>query len=358
MTSGRSASAGRPSSFPELRALLALGGRRSRVVAFHRGRPLLDEQVRTADDDLFWTYSVSKLLTTVVIERLAERGELRLDAPIADAWPGFGAHGKQALTARDVLRHRTGMPLAGSSLGDALTMASWDRMTRRIERARPRLDPTHGPAYQWLVFGFVLGEWAARITGESWESLLRTELLERVPTHGLLPRLDGSSLARAVPVRSVVADRITPAYLNSARVRTALIPSAGVSATADGLAALGQVLLDDMVRGTGVLLTPSTLERMATPTDRGQRDQWGRIFTRWGEGVQLGSPRNDGSPSGLGDLTSARTIGHDGSGSAVVWLDPERELVVAVTTDLLTRSGTSWLTRVSDAVVQLAGAAD
>lgn len=54
-------------------------------------------------------FSATKGIASTVIHRLADRGLLSYDAPVAQYWPEFGANGKAEITVRDVLRHRSGL---------------------------------------------------------------------------------------------------------------------------------------------------------------------------------------------------------------------------------------------------------
>ncbi|UWP78684.1 serine hydrolase domain-containing protein [Dactylosporangium fulvum] len=60
-----------------------------------------------APDDLFWTFSTSKPFAALLVHRLVERGALGLDDPLAGHRPAFGGYGKEAITVRHVLQHRS-----------------------------------------------------------------------------------------------------------------------------------------------------------------------------------------------------------------------------------------------------------
>jgi CubicO group peptidase (beta-lactamase class C family) len=54
--------------------------------------------------------SATKGALTIVAHRLAERGEIDLDAPVARYWPEFAAQGKADLPVRWLLSHQAGLP--------------------------------------------------------------------------------------------------------------------------------------------------------------------------------------------------------------------------------------------------------
>jgi CubicO group peptidase (beta-lactamase class C family) len=59
---------------------------------------------------LFLAASAGKGIASSVAHVLAERGELAYDERVADAWPEFGAHGKDGVRLADVLVHAAGVP--------------------------------------------------------------------------------------------------------------------------------------------------------------------------------------------------------------------------------------------------------
>ncbi len=60
------------------------------------------------------------------------------DDPVADHWPEYGQHGKEAITVRHALQHRVGAPVANSLLRTMLHMADWDQSVRDAEQTRSR----------------------------------------------------------------------------------------------------------------------------------------------------------------------------------------------------------------------------
>ena len=88
------------------------------------GDTLVDIAYRCEPTNLFWTFSASKALTSVVVWRLVERGLIDLDAPVATYWPAYGAGGKDEVTVRQVMQHRSGM-----ATGNALTFSAYAKAT-------------------------------------------------------------------------------------------------------------------------------------------------------------------------------------------------------------------------------------
>jgi CubicO group peptidase (beta-lactamase class C family) len=64
---------------------------------------------RWREDTLAAVYSGTKGLTSTCVHLLADRGEIDLDAPVATYWPEFGQAGKESITLRMVMSHRSGV---------------------------------------------------------------------------------------------------------------------------------------------------------------------------------------------------------------------------------------------------------
>ncbi|WP_238013531.1 serine hydrolase domain-containing protein [Dactylosporangium sp. AC04546] len=313
------------------RRLVRERGGAAQLVVVHGGRVVADVAHGCAADDLFWVFSTSKPFTALLVHRLAERGALALDDPLARHWPAFGAHGKEAITVRHVLQHRSGLPVARGSVADALTMADWNGSVRALERARPRFPAGGGPAYQYLTYGFLLGELLRRITGTPIRELMTEEILAPLGLRDTYLGVPDAALARQVPLRARgPAGRATQVFVNRRETRQAVIPAAGISTTARDLAVLYQALLD----GGAPLLTPQSLAAATMPTSDGTVDAFIKLPIRWSQGFQLGGPGLDPDrPRPMGRTSSPQAFGHNGSNVCVAWADPARRLVVACLTN-------------------------
>ncbi|HEY2518518.1 MAG TPA: serine hydrolase domain-containing protein [Streptosporangiaceae bacterium] len=173
---------------------------------------IADLAVNCRPGDLFWLFSASKPYVALLVHQLAAEGQLGLDQPVAAYWPKFAQHGKGHITVRQVLQHRSGLPVIRGALGDALAMTGWARSIRAIERARPRYRPGAGAPVRDVL--------SARF--------LRP--LRLGDTHLGLPP---SRWDRHVDVTGEgAAGRLTQVIANRRATREAVIPAAGISATA------------------------------------------------------------------------------------------------------------------------------
>ena len=327
------------------------------------GTVVLDRAYRCPADSLFVLFSASKPLVALLVHQLAERHRLRLDDPVARYWPEFGQHGKQAITIRQVLQHRSGLPVARSAALDALTMTDWARSVRALEQAAPAYPAGQVPAYHFLSYGFLLGELVQRVTGRPVRAVLETELLAPLRLRDTFLGLPPGCQDRQVPVRGRGgAERLTALMMNRRSVRQAVIPAASVSATARDLARLYQALANGGELGGARILGSAALRSALRPSSDGETDRYLKLPVRWSEGFQLGGerggpPRLGGRHSALGQHSSPRAFGHNGSYVCIGWADPDRDLAVGyVSARLVSRAeGARHMSQLSDAILAACG---
>lgn len=312
----------------------------SRAIAFARrrggpahllvlrdGRPVVDERFGVGAEAAFWPFSVSKIYLAVLTWALHEDGALDVAEPVARYWPEFAQRGKESVTIRQVLQHRSGLPRVGGTLAEVASMTNWQAATERLARAprQPRADEV--PAYEWLAWGFILGELAQRVTGASLQDVLRERILTRVDAHGTFLGLPAAQAWRAVPFLARDPGAVAvAAVLNQQRVREAVIPAGGVSTTVYDLA---RVLEAIRLGGAGLGISPKSIRALLQPSNAGEFDRFagGRVW--WSNGLQLGHPGPTPlRASAFGQRSSPHAFGHNGSNVSVAWADPDRALTL------------------------------
>jgi CubicO group peptidase (beta-lactamase class C family) len=317
-------------------ALIERPGVAAQLCVLSDGETVLERSVGVAPDTPFLLFSAGKPLTAMLVHRLAAQGALGLDDPVARHWPEFAGRGKDAVTIRHVLQHRSGVPYGKSLPRDAVLAPDWGRSVRALAGARPRYAAGAVPAYHVLSYGFLLGEVVQRVTGEPFREVLRREVLR--PLGMTRTRLGGPG-----PSVPLVGAGIRRVLFNQGFFREAPIPAATMFSTARDLALFYQAMLDD-----------PACARARTPSSDGAVDRVLRLHMRWSEGFQLGGPVG-GPPRhrAMGRLSDPMTFGHNGSNACVGWADPGRRLVVTYLTNRLegTASGSPHQSEVSDAVL-------
>ncbi|WP_029930398.1 EstA family serine hydrolase [Nocardia otitidiscaviarum] len=250
--------------------------RRSRAgggafAVFLDGEPVLDIWAGWAEPGRRWgadtmalSYSTGKGVAATVINRLADRGVIDYDAPVAEYWPEFAAAGKGDITVRQALAHRAGVQRMRGLLDDPEDLLDHDKVAAAMAASAP--DPLRHRAsgYHGLNFGTLVAEIAQRASGRPFTDLVRSELVEPLGDNDFwfgVPRQQRHRIAHLSPrlsVGKVPFDRLVGL---PARVR-ALHSARG--AVYDGWAdmSVGERPYDAMMPGWNGTFTARSLARM------------------------------------------------------------------------------------------------
>ncbi len=198
------------------------------------GEPVVDVWTGTCDrrgrrpwqsDTAPMVFSATKGVASMVIHRLADRGLIDYDAPVAEYWPEFAANGKAEISVRDVMRHRAGLShLRGVRKRELLDHR---HMEDRIAAA-PAGRHLGKSAYHALTYGWLLSGLARAVTGAGMRELMRAEVAEPLDTDGIhlgrppagaptqAARFVGSQLRMPNPVFNAVAPAVAGLELSAA----------------------------------------------------------------------------------------------------------------------------------------------
>ncbi|MBI2306865.1 MAG: DUF1343 domain-containing protein [Rhodocyclales bacterium] len=302
---------------------VVLVGQGERIVyaqAFGR-RALLPAAEPMTLDTVFDLASLTKVVaTTPAILRLVERGRLALDAPAARYWPEFAAHGKAAISVRQLLAHTSGLP-AGIDLRGVLRPAE---VLRRLAAVRPEGRAGGEARYSDVNFA-VLGELVRRVSGQPLDVFVERQVLQPLhmgdtaflPSAELRHRVAPTSANGAAWRRGEVHDPL------AARLG-GVAGSAGLFGTAADLARFARALL----AGGAPLLAPSSLAEMLMP------QTWPAAPPR-GLGWRLEAPLA-ANRAALPPLAVASHLGYTGTG---LWLDPLSGVYVVILSSRLHPDG-------------------
>ncbi|MFE9788354.1 serine hydrolase domain-containing protein [Nocardia salmonicida] len=149
------------------------------------GRPVVDIWAGWAAKDLRWTgenialtFSTGKGVAATVLHRVAERGLIDYEEPVATYWPEFGTHGKDDITVRDVLSHRAGLHRVRGLVPGREGILDYDAVVTALAEspADPRRIRTSG--YHAITFGWLVAEIVQRVTGDPFTEVLRREVAQ------------------------------------------------------------------------------------------------------------------------------------------------------------------------------------
>jgi len=200
-------------------------------VYYAKGHGVLEHGKKAGVDDrtLFQIGSVSKAFTAAALALLADEGKLQWDAPVIDYLPEFRMHDAwvtREFTVRDLLTHRSGLPLGA---GDLLIFPEGKTTREEVIHALRYFEPSSSFRarfdYDNLLY-IVAGEVVARLSGMPFEEFLEQRLL------GPLGMRDCSAtLERAAPD----AVKATPHVLVEGALQTTRSGITGVAAAAGGI---------------------------------------------------------------------------------------------------------------------------
>jgi CubicO group peptidase (beta-lactamase class C family) len=302
------------------------------VSAYLHGRKVVDLWGGIADpkdgrawerDTLQVVYSATKAVTSTCALLLAQRGELDLDAPVADYWPEFAANGKERIPVRWLLTHQAGLPTIDHPITPAEAIA-WDPMVTALAAQRPFWEPGTEHGYHGLTYGWLVGEVVRRVSGRSIGTYLAEEIAAPL---GLdlwigLPKREHHRVSRivAAPVDLEAFARIDPDTLPEPMrdEQAAEMPSTNGICTARALARFYAALIGE-VDGHRIL-TPAALAA-ATAERTSGIDRILRVPVRIGTGLGLPTP----------DMYwyGPTAFGFPGYGGSIGFADPSTGLAFA-----------------------------
>ena len=155
------------------------------AAVYYKGELVVDAVAGIADpasgrpvtsDTIFPVFSTTKGTLATIVHRLAERGVLDYDAPIAQYWPEFAAHGKSNIKLRHAMGHSAGMPYVPVSVGPD-DIYDWDTVCAALAASEPVYAPGTKVEYHSLTYGWLVGETASRASGRTLPQLWQEELV-------------------------------------------------------------------------------------------------------------------------------------------------------------------------------------
>jgi CubicO group peptidase (beta-lactamase class C family) len=151
----------------------------------------------TSPDTIYDAASLTKVLATApAVALLIEKGLVDPEKPLAQYLPAFAAHGKEAITVRQVLTHASG-------LRPGLGGGSWSGSDKALELACDE-KPTHPPDTRFVysdINFILLGKLVEKVSGQTLEAFCEAHLYRPLKMRDTAYR----PLLHGVPV-----DRIAP----------------------------------------------------------------------------------------------------------------------------------------------------
>ena len=311
---------------------------------------------------IFNIRSMTKPLTGVAVQMLADEGKLRLDDPVAKYLPGFDNDKSKAITIEQLLQHRSGLPLT--------------ILTVRIDAVPRPASPGEGHRGKRATIQaggkvLVLGRRQRRRGGRC-----RTDQRhdDRPLRRGADPAAAGDGrFVLSLEGRRPAQERVASLYIGSPGKWTRfwkpdgapLYPFAWGSqtlySTPADYARFLALWMDGGMAGGKRLLSNEAIARILTPvspmkalgSDRPYPCGFFGLKPQYGQMSMLYAPGE--SPT----QTEVRAIGHGGSDGTAAWAFPAEDLIVCYFTQSRGQVSTIRLeTTIQDALLQREGAGE
>jgi CubicO group peptidase (beta-lactamase class C family) len=256
---------------------------------------------------------------TSAMMQLVESARVDLDAPVQRYLPEWTGPGKDRVTVRDLITHRSGLPAFKQYFKLNVSPDS----TLRLFFTTP-LDTTPGTRMVYSDIGAILlGKIVERVTGEKLDAYLWRYVFAPLGMRDTRYRPDSSLLARIAPtendpwrgrhLRGEVHDE-------NASALGGVSAHAGLFSTADDLGRLARVYLNGGALDGGRLARASTIQQFTTVQDS--------TFSSRALGWDTPSTN-----SSAGHFITRPAFGHTGFTGTSLWIAPQHDLYVLLLTN-------------------------
>jgi CubicO group peptidase (beta-lactamase class C family) len=275
-------------------------------------------------ESLFALASLTKPIVAAAALVAAEEGVLDLDEPVAAHIPEYGDAEREAITARHLLAHASGLP---ESVKDTPVL-----------RVLPERPPATRRVYSnegYLVLGLLL----AAATGMEQARYVTEAVIEPLGMDAFLP-LPEAEYPRALEVAEPGLASPGVQLFNGPEWRRRGTAAGGAFATAEACGRFLSVLL----AGGGPLLHADTFRDFSSvqwPGLEGGLESYPKLHCPdWGLGINV---RGAGGPHWCGDAVSPATLSHFGASGTLCWADPQAGVGLVCLANRSTYSG--WMLR-------------
>lgn len=250
---------------PGMAVSVVYGGK----VHYAKGRGLVEtgSDARVDEDTLFRIASVSKAFTAAALAVLVDDGKLGWEDRVIDHIPEFRMYDPwvtREFTVRDLLTHRSGLPLGA---GDLLIFPEGNATREEIIRAFRYLEPTSSFRSQFdydnLLY-IVAGEVVGRVSGEPFEAFVEQRLLQPLGMDGCVASAERVAPERVLATPHLLVDgelQTTGSGINAVSA-----PAGGVSCSARGMTRWMAMVLADGAGADGeAVISASQFRELTSP---------------------------------------------------------------------------------------------
>jgi CubicO group peptidase (beta-lactamase class C family) len=300
-------------------------------------------------DALFLIASITKPVVYTALMMLVERGEVRIEDPVATYVPKFAANGKEGVLVRHIMTHTSGLPDMVPD-NDKLR-AAHQPMAKFVEEAcalKLLFPPGTKVSYQSMGT-LMAAEIVHQVSGLEIREFLRKHIFAPLG-------MDDTSLGwqperknRIAAIRISEEQAKTDWNWNSPYWLGFGAPWGGMITSPADFARFAQLWLNGGKLGDVRLLSPATVHAMTTNqlAVMPQVPEEERRCRPWGLGWKLQWPAHI---NGYGELVGPRAFGHWGATGTLCWIDPDTETVCVLFSTQPQGEEGKFLVRLSNAI--------
>jgi CubicO group peptidase (beta-lactamase class C family) len=301
-------------------AVVVVGTSRRVLLARGYGHYTWSDETPTPnpEETLFDLASLTKVVaTTAAAMALVDDGQLDLDTPVQTYLPEFRGEGKDRVTVRQLLEHRSGLR-AFLPLNDRAANAA---EARALVLGEP-LRSAPGAVVEYSDLNAMLLGWVLEaVTGEGLDTFVSARVFGRVGMDETRYRPARHTRSRTMPVGrwrgSAIAGEV---HDQNAAILGGVSGHAGLYSTGADLALFAQVMLaDGRAKDGSRVFRPGIVRHFTRPVAEHRALGW-----------EMRDPDDGGS---AGSLLTEHAYGHGGYTGTSIWIDPRVDLFVIILTN-------------------------
>ena len=294
-------------------------------------------------DTLVGVHSTGKGIISMIVALLIDQKKLNLDEYVSAYWPEFKGDGKEEIKVRTLLSHQAGMYAWREKVHED-DFHNWEHVVELLEKQIPFHKPNELICYHPKTIGFLVGELIKRITKKSIGEFLREQIsiplnadcfigTPEVYHDNIATLISAPSLRKAFSDPKNIDEYTLKSFLNpgnrtktanTKEYRLAEIPALNCHSNSRSLAQIYDYFLNNDFISKDTLNQVTSIEVKGDDQVMKRPMQWSPVGFSIGGGKLFGK--------------SSHSFGHTGWGGSMAFADPDNNLCISYTMNMLTGS--------------------
>ena len=292
---------------------------------------------------LVGVHSTGKGIISMIVALLIDQKKLNLDEYVSAYWPEFKGDGKEEIKVRTLLSHQAGMYAWREKVHED-DFHNWEHVVELLEKQIPFHKPNELICYHPKTIGFLVGELIKRIAKKSIGEFLREQIsiplnadcfigTPEVYHDNIATLISAPSLRKAFSDPKNIDEYTLKSFLNpgnrtktanTKEYRLAEIPALNCHSNSRSLAQIYDYFLNNDFISKDTLNQVTSIEVKGDDQVMKKPMQWSPVGFSIGGGKLFGK--------------SSHSFGHTGWGGSMAFADPDNNLCISYTMNMLTGS--------------------